>query len=196
MRRAGESGELVEEDKEREVQREGREGNERYAVRGRNIKREYRELSIGEGKRKRACEGKEKWITRGRRIQREGRYSKRGEYGEREREREEGSIPSAFHYVFTGTKFVGALAADGAIDEDSLSGAELQTLYGPLTQQVNESLAKQEQVLSQTQVHPPPLHHFATQSLRIYLRFRYRLLTRHSVRPRCLTRQAWRGNRC
>lgn len=49
-------------------------------------------------------------------------------------------------------KFVSALAADGALDEDSLSGAELQTIYGPLTQQITDSLTKQEQVMGQVQV--------------------------------------------
>jgi len=52
----------------------------------------------------------------------------------------------------TAAKFVSALAADGAIDEDSLSNSELQNIYAPLTQQVNDSLATQERVLSQVQV--------------------------------------------
>lgn len=54
----------------------------------------------------------------------------------------------------TAAKFVSALAADGAIDEDSLSNSELQNIYAPLTQQVNDSLATQERVLSQVQVSP------------------------------------------
>ena len=49
-------------------------------------------------------------------------------------------------------KFVSALAADGAIDETTLSTTELQTIYGPFTQRINESLAKQEQVMGQVQV--------------------------------------------
>lgn len=50
------------------------------------------------------------------------------------------------------SKFLSALHADGAIDEESMSNQELQSIYGPLSQQVNESLAKQEQVMAQVQV--------------------------------------------
>ena len=53
-------------------------------------------------------------------------------------------------------KFVSALAADGAIDENTLSSTELQTIYGPFTQRINESLAKQEQVMGQVQVRITP----------------------------------------
>ena len=45
-----------------------------------------------------------------------------------------------------------ALAADGAIDEESISSSELQTIYSPLSQRVNESLAKQESIMTQVQV--------------------------------------------
>ena len=53
-------------------------------------------------------------------------------------------------------KFVSALAADGAINETTLSTTELQTIYGPFTQRINESLAKQEQVMGQVQVRITP----------------------------------------
>lgn len=55
-------------------------------------------------------------------------------------------------YCILVNQFVSALAADGAIDEDSISSAELQKIYGPLTQRVNENLSKQEQIMSQIQV--------------------------------------------
>ena len=58
--------------------------------------------------------------------------------------------------LFTVAKFVSALAADGAIDETTLSTTELQTIYGPFTQRINESLAKQEQVMGQVQVRITP----------------------------------------
>ena len=51
-----------------------------------------------------------------------------------------------------------ALAADGAIDEEGLSGVELQNTFGPLSQQVNESLAKQAEVMSNIQVRRPDCH--------------------------------------
>lgn len=50
------------------------------------------------------------------------------------------------------TKFVAALAADGAIDEEPLSTAELSTVYGPLIERVNESLASQGKIIAQVQV--------------------------------------------
>ena len=45
-----------------------------------------------------------------------------------------------------------AMAADGIIDEESISAAELQTIYGSLTERVNESLSKQESMIGQVQV--------------------------------------------
>ncbi|XP_067933589.1 programmed cell death 6-interacting protein-like [Watersipora subatra] len=49
------------------------------------------------------------------------------------------------------SKFVAAMAADGIIDEESISAAELQTIYGSLTERVNESLSKQESMIGQVQ---------------------------------------------
>jgi len=66
-----------------------------------------------------------------------------------EREATEAELKNATSDMMA--KFVSALAADGALDEDSLSGAELQTIYGPLTQQITDSLTKQEQVMGQVQ---------------------------------------------
>lgn len=54
--------------------------------------------------------------------------------------------------MFLVGKFVKALASDGAIDDEGLSNMEIQQVYGPITQQINESLAKQESVMSQIQV--------------------------------------------
>ncbi|XP_078334645.1 programmed cell death 6-interacting protein-like isoform X3 [Crassostrea virginica] len=49
------------------------------------------------------------------------------------------------------SKFFSALAADGAINEEMLSESELDRIYGPLRQQVNESLQKQDSVMAQVQ---------------------------------------------
>lgn len=49
------------------------------------------------------------------------------------------------------SKFFSALASDGAINEEMLSASELDRIYGPLRQQVNESLQKQDSVMSQVQ---------------------------------------------
>lgn len=50
------------------------------------------------------------------------------------------------------SKFVTALAADGAINEESITSAELQAIYGPLIEKVKLSLLQQEQMLGQIQV--------------------------------------------
>ncbi|XP_048781055.2 programmed cell death 6-interacting protein-like isoform X3 [Ostrea edulis] len=49
------------------------------------------------------------------------------------------------------SKFFSALATDGAINEEMLSGSELDRIYGPLRQQVSDSLQKQDSVMSQVQ---------------------------------------------
>lgn len=55
-------------------------------------------------------------------------------------------------FSFEASKFFSALASDGAINEEMLSASELDRIYGPLRQQVNESLQKQDSVMSQVQV--------------------------------------------
>ncbi|XP_013400625.1 programmed cell death 6-interacting protein [Lingula anatina] len=45
------------------------------------------------------------------------------------------------------SKFMAALAQDGAINEESLSAAELDRIYGPLQQQVQESCERQESIM-------------------------------------------------
>ncbi len=45
-----------------------------------------------------------------------------------------------------------ALAQDGAINEDSLSHSELDRIYGPLREQVTDSIHRQETVLANIQV--------------------------------------------
>ena len=56
------------------------------------------------------------------------------------------------YFYFAASKFFSALAADGAINEEMLSESELDRIYGPLRQQVNESLQKQDSVMAQVQV--------------------------------------------
>lgn len=50
------------------------------------------------------------------------------------------------------TKFLTALAQDGAINEEALSTAELDTRYGTYTQRVQQNLRSQEEILAQVQV--------------------------------------------
>lgn len=50
------------------------------------------------------------------------------------------------------TKFLTALAQDGAINEEALSTGELDTRYGTYTQRVQQSLRSQEEILAQVQV--------------------------------------------
>ncbi len=50
------------------------------------------------------------------------------------------------------SRFMTALAQDGAISEDSLSSAELDRIYGPLRGQVTDSIHRQETVLANIQV--------------------------------------------
>ncbi|XP_040446747.1 programmed cell death 6-interacting protein isoform X2 [Falco naumanni] len=49
------------------------------------------------------------------------------------------------------SKFLTALAQDGAINEESISMAELERIYGSYTQKVQESLKKQEELLKNIQ---------------------------------------------
>uniref|UniRef100_A0A8C4UCD4 Programmed cell death 6-interacting protein n=1 Tax=Falco tinnunculus TaxID=100819 RepID=A0A8C4UCD4_FALTI len=49
------------------------------------------------------------------------------------------------------SKFLTALAQDGAINEESISLAELERIYGSYTQKVQESLKKQEELLKNIQ---------------------------------------------
>lgn len=47
-----------------------------------------------------------------------------------------------------------ALAADGALDESSLSETELDRVFGPLRTQVTDSLQRQESLLYNIEVKP------------------------------------------
>lgn len=53
------------------------------------------------------------------------------------------------------SKFLAALAQDGAINEEAISVTELDRIYGSYTQKVQESLKKQEELLKNIQVPPP-----------------------------------------
>ncbi|XP_036411339.1 programmed cell death 6-interacting protein isoform X2 [Megalops cyprinoides] len=67
----------------------------------------------------------------------------------KEREQLENDIKSA-QFDMT-TKFLTALAQDGAINEEALSVTELDSIYGGYTQKVQQSLRTQEEVLSNVQ---------------------------------------------
>lgn len=69
----------------------------------------------------------------------------------REREVLEGEV-KAVTFDLT-TKFLTALAQDGAINEEALTTSELDTRYGSHTQRVQQNLRRQEELLSQIQVH-------------------------------------------
>ncbi|XP_071789061.1 programmed cell death 6-interacting protein-like isoform X4 [Asterias amurensis] len=49
------------------------------------------------------------------------------------------------------SKFLGALASDGAIDEESISVEDLDRMFSPLIQQVQESIHRQEVLLNNVQ---------------------------------------------
>ncbi|XP_051527357.1 programmed cell death 6-interacting protein-like isoform X2 [Myxocyprinus asiaticus] len=68
----------------------------------------------------------------------------------REREVLEGEIKSVTFDMTT--KFLTALAQDGAINEEALTSGELDTRYGAHTQRVQQNLRRQEELLSQIQV--------------------------------------------
>lgn len=51
------------------------------------------------------------------------------------------------------SRFLTALAQDGAINEEALSVTELDRIYGGFTTKVQESLKKQEGLLKDIQVH-------------------------------------------
>ncbi|XP_061411121.1 programmed cell death 6-interacting protein isoform X1 [Lethenteron reissneri] len=67
-----------------------------------------------------------------------------------EREALEGEL-RAVDSDMTG-RFLGALAQDGALNEEDLSRTELERLYGPYTQRVTESIRRQEELLRDLQV--------------------------------------------
>ncbi|KAG7457825.1 hypothetical protein MATL_G00231450 [Megalops atlanticus] len=67
----------------------------------------------------------------------------------KEREQLENDIKAA-QFDMT-TKFLTALAQDGAINEEALSVTELDNIYGGYTQKVQQSLRTQEEVLSNVQ---------------------------------------------
>ncbi|XP_065147130.1 programmed cell death 6-interacting protein isoform X1 [Paramisgurnus dabryanus] len=68
----------------------------------------------------------------------------------KEREVMEGEIKSVTFDMTT--KFLNALAQDGAINEEVLTSSELDTRYGSYTQRVQQNLRRQEELLSQIQV--------------------------------------------
>ncbi|CAG2210948.1 ALIX [Mytilus edulis] len=49
------------------------------------------------------------------------------------------------------SKFFSAMASDGLIDEESLSVGELDRMYGPLREQVNDSIQRQEMLMGRVQ---------------------------------------------
>lgn len=57
--------------------------------------------------------------------------------------------PASF---LSGGRFVDALAADGVINEEMLSGSELERIYSPLREQISDSVLRQEKVLANIQV--------------------------------------------
>lgn len=69
----------------------------------------------------------------------------------REREVLEGEVKSVTFDMTT--KFLTALAQDGAINEEVMTASELETRYGSHTQRVQQNLRRQEELLSQIQVH-------------------------------------------
>lgn len=72
----------------------------------------------------------------------------------KEREQLENDLKSV-NFDMT-SKFLTALAQDGAINEEAISVTELDRIYGSYTQKVQESLKKQEELLKNIQV-----QHFA-----------------------------------
>uniref|UniRef100_A0A672LIU4 Programmed cell death 6-interacting protein n=1 Tax=Sinocyclocheilus grahami TaxID=75366 RepID=A0A672LIU4_SINGR len=68
----------------------------------------------------------------------------------REREVLEGEVKSVTFDMTT--KFLTALAQDGAINEEALTASELETRYGSHTQRAQQNLRRQEELLSQIQV--------------------------------------------
>lgn len=50
------------------------------------------------------------------------------------------------------TTFLNALAKDGLIDEPNISVESIGKCYGPLQKEVRESLARQEQLITDIQV--------------------------------------------
>ncbi|XP_063809242.1 programmed cell death 6-interacting protein [Pseudophryne corroboree] len=68
----------------------------------------------------------------------------------REREQLENDIKSV-NFDMT-TKFLTALAQDGAINEEALSVTELDRIYGSYTDKMQRNLAKQEELISNIQV--------------------------------------------
>lgn len=68
----------------------------------------------------------------------------------KERETLEGEIKSVTFDM--SVNFLTALAQDGAINEEQLSSAQLDQLYGAYNQRVQASLRAQEELLGQVQV--------------------------------------------
>jgi len=54
--------------------------------------------------------------------------------------------------LLSGSKFMSALAQDGAVNEEQLSVEQLDRVYGQLRQQVADSVHRQEAALDQIQV--------------------------------------------
>lgn len=49
--------------------------------------------------------------------------------------------------------FLSALTKDGAIDEPNLSVENIGKTYGPLQKQIRDSVSRQEQLITEIQVH-------------------------------------------
>ncbi len=54
--------------------------------------------------------------------------------------------------LLSASKFMTALAQDGAIDEQALSVVELDRIYSPLREQVSDSINRQEALVANIQV--------------------------------------------
>ena len=63
------------------------------------------------------------------------------------------NLPYKYNWIVA-SKFMSALGQDGTINEESLSQAELGRVYGPLREQVTDSIHRQETVLANLQVMP------------------------------------------
>ena len=66
--------------------------------------------------------------------------------------------------VHTASKMMTALAQDGAINELSMSEAELERIYGPLQAQVSDSIHRQETILVNIEV-----SHVATANVQSFM---------------------------
>ena len=56
------------------------------------------------------------------------------------------------YFVFAAGKFMAALAADGLVNEESISQRELDNVIGPLRTQVVDSCQRQDMLMARIQV--------------------------------------------